>query len=315
MKTTIFTEHKLFSGSNFLYEGMKELGYDVSFCSIHNTNPYNYGRNEIQSEIISGKKGIKPQLEEADTIVIAATSPLDWIRGTFGSWDILKSKKVKIVIGDSYYVNNHVRMNEIFEECSIEVFIMPDIMKWCTVDCKPYYPPCIPIENNVPYKMDPFTITHLPGGKGSMELKGTGKIKDLVGNVKSKIPKVVYETRGILNWEQIIDLKKNTTLYVDQLVKNNNTAKPNRFGKIEYDGGLGKNGIEAMMLGIPTITSGNDIQDGLPMMWVDPENFEEVVCTLIENEKLLLNYRKRQQEWALANCTHTAVAKYVMEGK
>ena len=311
MKITLLTEHKLFSGANFLYSGLTQF-YDTSFCCTDITDFYSYGKNEWDKIIINNNLEIKKKIKECDLLIIAATSPLKWIQNQFNSLDILKDKNVKIVIGDSPYCINHKKLNKIFEKYNIEVFIMPDITDWCSIKYKPYYPPTQIIKNPTTYKSSPFIITHIPGQKLKTNRKGSNEIKNMLDKLSSKYNDVQVIIQGTTKWKELIRIKQNTTLYIDQLVKGNKMSNPSRFGSIEYEGGLGKNGIESMMLGIPTLTSGTGIGDGLPMEWINMKNFEDTVCKFIENRNLLEDYRIAQQKWVVENCEISVVAKYIL---
>jgi hypothetical protein len=306
-KITLFSKKRMYSGAQFICVGLQKTGYDVTFCCIDPVDTYGHGD---VLPIVSEEKEIIKSINECDTLILSASATLDWVykhcpRAFVG-------KKVRILIGDSRYCLERDRYNDMLEGIGVSVwksaaklFVMPDIAKYCTVPYKIFYPPftLTGISTNPGIEL---IVSHLPGEKYESDAKGTSLIKKAIENLH-ELYNFTFITFGSVHHTAAIYTKQRSMLYIDQLIEDN------RFGSDTYKGGLGKSGIEAMMLGIPVVTSGESTDD-LPMKWINKDNIEDVIGGFMANFGLLDDYRQEQYKWVLKNCSDVAVANRIMKG-
>jgi hypothetical protein len=299
MKITLFSKKPILSGANYLCKGLREFG-EVTFCCMSSDDEYGYNTEPFTTDT----QEIKEAINGCDMLILSSSVTLDWIFDNYDNCaEPFRNKTTKIVIGDSNYCRTAKGYNQVFKNYGIDVHIMPDIAHYCTIPHKIYYPPCEKLDNKVPYSTNPFVISHLPGIKYDSGIKGTVKIEEIVGGING----IELISQGVTPWKEAIEIKKHSTLYIDQMINDD------RFG-VTYKGGLGKNGIEAMMLGIPVITSTQSITDvSYPMAQMREDNLREVIEVLRDMGEFLEHFRKEQQQWALNNCTPIAVARKIME--
>jgi len=156
----------------------------------------------------------------------------------------LKKKSVVFFWTGSVYMKNSKKVNKWVQELNCErTFAMLDLLR-CDSKALPLYQTFdfSPVENTNYYDF-PLRICHSPGLKyggkfGIAKGKGSHIIEKVFEDLKKKIDIDFVILKGI-SYSEAIEIKGKSHLFVDQLMPN--------------VGGVGKSGLEAMMLGVPTI--------------------------------------------------------------
>jgi len=193
---------------------------------------------------------------------------------------------------------------------------MPDLHDYLRVPYTPAYQTMtLPyVEINKPN--DRIVICHSPGKKGTLNIKGSRQIADVVKKFSKKLP-VEYKVLTNLSWEECIKEKSRAHIFIDQLTKYNPYINQKRFGgEIIYKGALGKSGIEAMMLECCTVTTmDRPITEPHfpppPVILTNYFSFEydiERVITDISHKK---SYIEQQKKWVDKYCSPEFVSQHL----
>lgn len=155
----------------------------------------------------------------------------------------LSSYKVVFFWSGTIYMNNCNVINKWvrgLSSCS-QTFAMCDLMR-CDSRAMPLYQPF----NLIPYsgdKFEKFTLCHSPGlkykykeGKGG---KGTVFIEKAFNQLKKENSNFDFYVLKDLSYDKAIETKSKSHIFVDQIMPN--------------IGGIGKSGLESLMLGVPTM--------------------------------------------------------------
>jgi len=198
----------------------------------------------------------------------------------------LKDYKVVFLLTDHWFIRdpkqNGDRIGKSLRECTdIEMLVMPDLIHYIQgkFKYKPYYQH-IPITNGIEVKNKIFTVAHSPGLKKDIDHKGTSIIEKVCKELGINLDII----SGI-SWEQSIQRKKKAHIFFDQII----TDKTRTELGIDYKGGIGKSGLEAMKCGCVTICSGKFT--GTKKQPVPPV---DIVNNEIELKALLKKYIKNK---------------------
>lgn len=169
--------------------------------------------------------------------------------------DKLKGRK-SVIISDSYYLTHTKEIDEIIERNNIEVHCMLDLWKFCKFPKKAYFQPFDKLKIEV--RKDRFpTASHSPFSQSKCIVKGTDEIKKAIEYVKEIHP---IDFTVILDetWKRSLEIKSQSHFFIDQLSNGKHNAT------IEYQGGIGKSGLEAMLLKCLTFSSGEAFDTDIP---------------------------------------------------
>jgi len=155
----------------------------------------------------------------------------------------LKKKSVLFFWTGAAYIKKSKEVNEWVKKLNCKrTFAMLDLLR-CDSSALPLYQTFdfSPVENN--YNNSPLVICHSPGLKYGGKFayskgKGSHVIEKVFVDLKKKI-NIDYKILKGVPFSEAIEIKSKSNLFVDQFMP-----------KV---GGVGKSGLEAIMLGVPTI--------------------------------------------------------------
>lgn len=196
----------------------------------------------------------------------------------------LKQVPVKVILTDTFYLKHYESLNVLFEKWDIEVFCMPDLYH-LTNDAELFYQPFnIDIPTN---KAEQFTICHSPYAHQKTLEKNS---KTITGIVKSLPFDIKYDFIVHLSWREALQRKARSHITIDQL----------RTG--EYIGGVGKSGLEAMLLNSVCFSSGRPVKGKNipppPVVWITADTLKKKLIEVISHPVMWQDYMIRQYEWA-----------------
>ncbi len=279
----IFSEHSAFFAAPLLSEVLNLELY------VTNTDFNNF----FGSETILGKYcGNNTENIKDDEIIIIGITALKKISNR-----IIKEefKRVILILCDTYSCLDYIWWNEFVENNNIELYIMPDLQEFCFIKYKPIYQ-YIKIDNSLmEVKNDKLLITHSPRSKIKHQKKGSNLIIKTVNKLKVKYD-FDFELITGLSASEVIKKQSKSHIFIDQLVYKNEEINQSNFGgKILYKGGLGKSGIQGMLLNCAVITGGVEPKtephfEKPPITWTSADTFYNDLERLIVDEV----YRNKQ---------------------
>lgn len=187
---------------------------------------------------------------------------------------------VKVILGDSYYRNNFEILNNLFRDYDIEVFCMPDLYH-LTDDAELFYQP-FQFDIKI-HKSQKFTICHSPYSESKSLEKGTKIIENIVRSIKKDF---VYESIMRLPWNEALIRKSKSHITIDQLIIK----------------GVGKSGLEAMLLQSVVFSSGKPISKNIPappVIWITEDTLKKKLIHCIEHPAEWKYWMEEQRNWAL----------------
>jgi len=226
-------------------------------------------------------------------------------------------KTVAVILSDSWSCRYHEWINEFVKANNLFVYAMPDKI--------PYFQfPIIPAFQTFNIKQTPsqqegrIVIAHSPGSSSKMLYKGTALIERTIKKLQLK-----YDIEFILikdvKMNKCLELKSKAHIFIDQVVYFNPEVSQDRFGgKIIYEGGIGKSGLEAMMLGSCVIT-GVRYQDTEPYIPYPPVVSTSGIDFYNDLEALIVDgsYRTQkaaeQKKWAEKYLSPEFVSKHLTQ--
>ncbi len=216
---------------------------------------------------------------------------------------IKEFKKVSVVLSDSHYVKYYQHWNDFIIENGLDVLIMPDVSH--LLDSKinyRYYYQHIPDPKISPIKKPGYIIVHSPGLKAQTNLKGTKEIRAILGR---------YDLRILhgLTWDECLREKAEAHICIDQIVD-----------REMYKGGLGKSGLEGMMLRCLTITSGNipDTKKDFPtppVLLATAKSLRKIVDYYYDHEDERADAAQKQHEWVKKYTSKEFVINNICQGQ
>lgn len=200
-----------------------------------------------------------------------------------------KDKELILVITDSTFLKKNTNINNfLINNKNIKVLIMPDLIPFIDkkIKYKPYFQH-IGIDINQPMKKyEELTFSHSPGLKYKSDLKGSRFIEDTLKDQKL----IVIRNK---TWTECIDIKKKSHIFIDQMIINN---------KYKYAGGIGKSGLESMLLKNILITSAPPLVtepffENPPSININPNKLRETIEGFIEDKDKIKTISNTQFEW------------------
>lgn len=198
------------------------------------------------------------------------------------------NRKVTVIFTDSTYMNNAKKYNKIVADNKWSMFAMPDLVKFSDTKNIYYQPFIIPEVD----KSKTNLICHSPFC-GSKEIqKGTSLISAIC--VKNNLPLTIIKDK---TWRETIEIKASHLICVDQLFR-----------------GIGKSGLEAMLLNCAVLTGEKPEGDNLPpVIWTNKKKLNDDLVSLIFNKYRLKEVVSKQREWAVKNLDPEYVAGRIFE--
>lgn len=214
-----------------------------------------------------------------------------------------------VIISDSHYLQNTREIDEIIQMHNIEVFCMADLWKFCKFEKKMYVHPFIPISTPIK-KNKVFTICHSPYHKVKTNQKGSKEIEAAVNQLK-KGQELEYSCIKDSTWEETLAIKAGAHFFVDQL------SLDNHYAYLGYEGGLGKSGLEGMLLKCLTFCGGKPFDSDIPappyVVTNRSNDLLEKMTYYIQHRNAAESRIKRQYDWSIKHTNHIEVAKRILE--
>lgn len=280
-ETVLFSNDSSYGGISFIANHIKDsctiLAHSVrkDFDSMINNKFYLNNNKKLYLDILSKSK----------RIIVFGVISLNSI-----NLSNYKDKELILVITDSTFLKKNTNINNfLINNQNIKVLIMPDLIPFIDkkIKYKPYFQH-INIDISQPIeKYEKLTFSHSPGLKYKSDLKGSKFIED---TLKSQKLIVIHNK----NWLECIEIKKKTHIFIDQMVINN---------EYKYAGGIGKSGLESMLLKNILITSSPQLItepffENPSSISIKPNELKDTINNLIVNPDKMKEISQKQYEWA-----------------
>jgi hypothetical protein len=225
----------------------------------------------------------------------------------------LKGRK-SVIISDSHYLEYTDEIDKIIEDNDMEVSCMIDLWDVCKHEKRAYFQPFeqFDVDNT---KSDTLTVCHSPSVKVKTNQKGSAQIESVVKDIQSenRVGDIEYVCITNETWSGTIKRKASAQIFVDQLVMKNH------YDSKGYRGGIGKSGLEGMLLKCLTISSGNPIETDVPAPpYVVANSSGELymkMCYYLESPNVRSRMIERQYEWAKKYTSLENVAQRILKDK
>jgi len=225
---------------------------------------------------------VNKTIHEADHYIVMGAVSLGHLPKKYWSWG------VTVILTDSKYMDNYRKYNEIFKANSFRVFAMPDLAPLAETD-NIYYQPFIMPKVDC-RKTD--LICHSPYHSEKMKQKGTAYISAVCA--KNNLPLEIITGR---KWKETIEIKARHLIFIDQIIR-----------------GIGKSGLEAMLLNCAVLSGVKPQGDYLPpVMWTDQKHLQDDLLSLIFDKYMTKELVEKQRTWAEKNLNAEFVARRVYE--
>tara|TARA_B100001094_G_scaffold321924_1_gene370464 strand:+ start:350 stop:1249 length:900 start_codon:yes stop_codon:yes gene_type:complete len=280
-ETVLFSNDSSYGGISFIANHIEDsctiLVHSVrkDFDSMINNKFYLNNNKKLYLDILSKSK----------RIIVFGVISLNSI-----NLSNYKDKELILVITDSTFLKKNTNINNfLINNQNIKVLIMPDLIPFIDkkIKYKPYFQH-INIDISQPIeKYEKLTFSHSPGLKYKSDLKGSKFIEDTLKNQKL----IVIHNK---NWLECIEIKKKTHIFIDQMVINN---------EYKYAGGIGKSGLESMLLKNILITSSPQLItepffENPSSISIKPNELKDTINNLIVNPDKMKEISQKQYEWA-----------------
>ncbi len=280
-ETVLFSNDSSYGGISFIANHIEDsctiLVHSVrkDFDSMINNKFYLNNNKKLYLDILSKSK----------RIIVFGVISLNSI-----NLSNYKDKELILVITDSTFLKKNTNINNfLINNQNIKVLIMPDLIPFIDkkIKYKPYFQH-INIDISQPIeKYEKLTFSHSPGLKYKSDLKGSKFIEDTLKNQKL----IVIHNK---NWLECIEIKKKTHIFIDQMVINN---------EYKYAGGIGKSGLESMLLKNILITSSPQLItepffENPSSISIKPNELKDTINNLIANPDKMKEISQKQYEWA-----------------
>jgi len=208
--------------------------------------------------------------------------------------------RVTVIITDTRYRSATQKIDQIIEKLNAKVFCMPDLWHLCKFEKRAFYHP-FEIGTVKIRKRGQIILCHSPFSDIKSKAKGTVEITKVFEEMKQKY-NVSYRIIKGVRWNECLKIKSRCHIFVDQYIHG------------EYIGGVGKSGLEAMLLKCLTISSGKPVETDIPsppVVWCN-EKLDETVEKYILDAEARNNIIAEQYMWAKKYTSFDFVASRLM---
>ena len=194
--------------------------------------------------------------------------------------------------------------------------LMPYVAGWLD-DVHPFYQVVTAWPAEDVSTRDTITLGHSPASPQKQAMKGTPQIKRAFKKVVRTFPNARAEIIVGLSHKQCLEKKREMSIFVDQVVSPDLPGVPGG-ARMGYTGGLGKSGLEAMMVGCSVLTSGIvDCQgefENPPVISVSAETLLSRLVSLVKSPDALRSNAENCLKWARKHLVPEAwVKRYIPE--
>lgn len=306
---TLVSEDPSFGAAADLVLALEKAGHQVRSIFLRK-DPKDFWKKIPKAYYLEqgGKTYVPEHLP--DELIIVGSSSWDMIT-VMSDNDALNGfrTRCKVILTDSHYVRNHERLNKEFEEARVTVFAMPDLFQYrASLRTYPFYQALNVGEFSV-RKNKNYTIAHSPGPKLKSNEKGSQQIaikvfKHILINPDSK-----YLVISNMSNTDCLAAKAGSHVFIDQMV-----LPGHPYG---YKGGLGKSGLEAMLLGSLVITGGEDVEHDqfpkVPVLRYPLEKLSDALQYWKDNPNEREEMAEIQREWAHRHLSYEFVAEHILK--
>ena len=274
-----------------------------SICVISHDATYGNGaalaegfKKLVNTVTVFRNKDIKGMYSQTDCIIGTITPLCDHyiIIGAISLRNFpprLWDKGVTIILTDSTYLKDPKTYNNIIAKYKWNVFAMPDLAPLNgtkNMYYQPFIMPDVSLKKTELICHSPFHVSKLPH-------KGTYFIKAVC--TKNDLPLTIIMNK---TWEEAIKIKRRYWICIDRLA--------------DYTCGVGKTGLEAMLLDCAVISGTKPEGENLPpIVWTSKETFEKDLLKLVHDKEYRIKVIKRQRKWADKNLDPKVVAQKIID--
>lgn len=226
-----------------------------------------------------------------------------------GAFDKMKRKpkRATVIVTDGGFMRNSAYYNSAFK--NYKVFCHPCKIQFATVPAKECYQPLGSLEFIKVSKNKELTVGHSPFSEVNARWKGTAQIIKTVLEFVTQNPTYIsFDLITNIKWIECLERKSKCHIFVDQI----DHFDGDKFG---WRGGIGKSGLEAMLLDCLVICRG--WHEGLniphpPIAWCTKETFRDTLDFYIHNPIERRLKIEAQKEWALKYLSYEFGAKNII---
>ncbi|MGJ8530542.1 MAG: glycosyltransferase [Alphaproteobacteria bacterium] len=223
---------------------------------------------------------------------------------------LLKKQAVAVLVTDSLMLFQNNKFNRLFQSLpDLKIFAMPDLIPFIhgVKEIFPFYPGIeLPTKPPTRPLNDNLVVGHSPSAESRFDQKGTAFITD------------VFQKHGIahdlitgLDYRAALARKADLDIFVDQI-------SYKRYSGLDWHGGIGKSGLEAMALGCAVITSGTlaDTEPYFPappVIFAERDDFEDKLLSLLADPQRARKNGNAGRGWVESHATPAAQTRLIME--
>jgi hypothetical protein len=235
-------------------------------------------------------------------------------------------KKVTLIVSDSNATKTYDWWTKFVKKYNIDVYVMPDKIPYCkNINFKPIYQ-FMNINNNyyqhidnkfINKKNNILTIGHSASTSQKAKTKGTFQIEKFINELQTKYNINYLQIIGKHHEFALLDTEK-CDIFIDQLIYNNPyiDVKSLWDKDIEYKGGIGKSGLEAMHLKCCVVSGGEKYNtepyfETPPIIWVKYNDFKLIIDQLLNQYEKIQTIANKQYDWIKNYSTKEFAKKYL----
>ena len=251
-KVLLFAQHSSWGAASNFSEMFNASGEYDSWELLHDlggSRGYEFGdRMKERKVLTSDYMKIRNLLSDPDAIIfIFDYNGLKLFERCMRKMKLFYGLPINAFWTGNPYIKHHEFCNKWAKKFNVRAYAMLDLLRFSD-DSLPLMQPYDTSTLAKPRQLERstannFVICHSPGHKGSGNEKGTQMIQSVISEVQQEHKEVLYKQLGGETWlshRECIMQKAYSDVFIDKI-------------GLHSAGGIGKSGIEAICLGIPTI--------------------------------------------------------------
>lgn len=307
--------------------------WQVNFVVAHKDEPQQFWRSfeaTVLSELSLWERwALRSRARSADLTIVAGTPALDiWMRvlqarrpgrrrfSYKSTWarsrkfaGVPDRQSVAIMVTDSFLLSNTAKINALYNRFrGAHFFVMPDLIPFVERSgVHPFFPgTATPQQGERTARDGPLRIGHSPSSQSRFDQKGTAFIQEVLGKHKVEMDLITG-----LEYSDALARKAQLDLFIDQI------SYP-KFEGVDWCGGLGKSGLEAMAMGVAVVTSGNlaDTAPEIPappVVMTDRARFEADMLELLADPARVAALGRDGKDWFERYASPTAQLRFILD--
>lgn len=217
-------------------------------------------------------------------------------------------RPVGLLVTDSHLLMNPREMNALYRRFQgIKLFVMPDLMPYVVADEVYPYWPVVDVRSFASRRRERQTqlVGHSPSKPSRYDQKGTEFITEVM-----RRNGVNFDLITNLRYRRALRRKRRLDVFVDQIAHR-------KFEHVDWEGGIGKSGLEALAFGCAVITSGRLAPTEPhfphpPVVFVNRETFEPKLLALLRESDRIRQISEASRAWAEAYVTPEALVDHLV---